>query len=101
MAGPGLRIPMEQNKIHHDEGYPLDLESYYDITMISNFRRSNSPSNRSKRRAHFSSSINEKAKLIFCTLFTPQENLRLWIPENIQKKECVYFIESSQLSDSG
>ncbi|KAG8135858.1 hypothetical protein E2320_008837 [Naja naja] len=62
MAGPGLRIPTELNKIHHDEGYPLDLESYYDITM---------------------------------------ENLRLWIPENIQKKECVYFIESSQLSDSG
>ncbi|ETE66218.1 Transient receptor potential cation channel subfamily M member 2, partial [Ophiophagus hannah] len=62
MAGPGLQIPTELNKIHHDEGYPLDLESYYDITM---------------------------------------ENLRLWIPENIQKKECVYFIESSQLSDSG
>ncbi|KAM3835803.1 LOW QUALITY PROTEIN: transient receptor potential cation channel subfamily M member 2 [Vipera latastei] len=89
MAGPGLRIPMEQNKIHYDEGYPLDLESYYDITMISNFRRSNSPSSRSKRRAHYSPSINEK------------ENLHLWIPENIQKKECVYFIESSQLSDSG
>uniref|UniRef100_A0A8C6XFP7 Transient receptor potential cation channel subfamily M member 2 n=1 Tax=Naja naja TaxID=35670 RepID=A0A8C6XFP7_NAJNA len=89
MAGPGLRIPTELNKIHHDEGYPLDLESYYDITMVSNFRRSNSPSNRSRRRAHFSPSINEK------------ENLRLWIPENIQKKECVYFIESSQLSDSG
>ncbi|XP_060539079.1 transient receptor potential cation channel subfamily M member 2 isoform X1 [Pantherophis guttatus] len=89
MAGPGLRIPMELNKIHHDEGYPLDLENYYDITMVSNFRRSISPSSRSKRRAHFSPSINEK------------ENLRLWIPENIQKKECVYFIESSQLSDSG
>ncbi|XP_026523525.1 transient receptor potential cation channel subfamily M member 2 [Notechis scutatus] len=89
MAGPGLRIPTELNKIHHDEGYPLDPESCYDITMVSNFRRSNSPSNRSRRRAHFSPSINEK------------ENLRLWIPENIQKKECVYFIESSQLSDSG
>ncbi|XP_025027088.1 transient receptor potential cation channel subfamily M member 2 [Python bivittatus] len=91
MAGPGLRIPTELNKIYHDEGdgYPVDLESYYDITMVSNFRRSNSTFTKSKRKAHFTPSTNEK------------ENLRSWIPENIQKKECVYFIESSQLSDSG
>ncbi|OXB58661.1 hypothetical protein ASZ78_003628 [Callipepla squamata] len=30
-----------------------------------------------------------------------QENLISWIPENIQKKECTYFVESSQTSDSG
>ncbi|XP_063162905.1 transient receptor potential cation channel subfamily M member 2 [Candoia aspera] len=91
MAGSGLQIPTELNKICHDEGdgYPVDLESYYDITMVSNFRRSNSTFSKSKRKAHFIPSTNEK------------ENLRSWIPENIQKKECIYFIESSQLSDSG
>uniref|UniRef100_A0A672V7V2 Transient receptor potential cation channel subfamily M member 2 n=1 Tax=Strigops habroptila TaxID=2489341 RepID=A0A672V7V2_STRHB len=31
----------------------------------------------------------------------PQENLISWIPENIRKKECTYFVESSQTSDSG
>uniref|UniRef100_A0A8C6YRI5 Transient receptor potential cation channel subfamily M member 2 n=1 Tax=Nothoprocta perdicaria TaxID=30464 RepID=A0A8C6YRI5_NOTPE len=31
----------------------------------------------------------------------PQENLISWIPENIRKKECMYFVESSQTSDSG
>lgn len=30
-----------------------------------------------------------------------QENLISWIPENIRKKECTYFVESSQTSDSG
>uniref|UniRef100_A0A8C0AMW0 Transient receptor potential cation channel subfamily M member 2 n=1 Tax=Buteo japonicus TaxID=224669 RepID=A0A8C0AMW0_9AVES len=29
------------------------------------------------------------------------ENLISWIPENIRKKECTYFVESSQTSDSG
>uniref|UniRef100_A0A8B9PZT3 Transient receptor potential cation channel subfamily M member 2 n=1 Tax=Apteryx owenii TaxID=8824 RepID=A0A8B9PZT3_APTOW len=29
------------------------------------------------------------------------ENLISWIPENIRKKECMYFVESSQTSDSG
>ncbi|XP_044531649.1 transient receptor potential cation channel subfamily M member 2 [Gracilinanus agilis] len=30
-----------------------------------------------------------------------RENLSSWIPENIRKKECVYFVESSKTSDSG
>uniref|UniRef100_A0A8D0EZ90 Transient receptor potential cation channel subfamily M member 2 n=1 Tax=Strix occidentalis caurina TaxID=311401 RepID=A0A8D0EZ90_STROC len=31
-----------------------------------------------------------------CFFLLPQENLISWIPENIQKKECTYFVESSQ-----
>lgn len=30
-----------------------------------------------------------------------QKNLSSWIPENIKKKECMYFVESSKLSDAG
>uniref|UniRef100_A0A8D2JAJ1 Transient receptor potential cation channel subfamily M member 2 n=1 Tax=Varanus komodoensis TaxID=61221 RepID=A0A8D2JAJ1_VARKO len=37
----------------------------------------------------------------FPCAFSLQENLSSWIPENIRKKECIYFIESSQMSDSG
>lgn len=36
------------------------------------------------------------------TVFHPQqENLSSWIPENIKKKECMYFMESPKLSDAG
>lgn len=34
-------------------------------------------------------------------LNSQQENLSSWIPENIKKKECVYFVESAKLSDAG
>ncbi|XP_045857855.1 transient receptor potential cation channel subfamily M member 2 isoform X2 [Meles meles] len=30
-----------------------------------------------------------------------QENLSSWVPQSIKKKECVYFVESSKLSDAG
>lgn len=30
-----------------------------------------------------------------------QKSLSSWIPENIKKKECMYFVESSKLSDAG
>uniref|UniRef100_A0A6J0T728 Transient receptor potential cation channel subfamily M member 2 isoform X2 n=2 Tax=Pogona vitticeps TaxID=103695 RepID=A0A6J0T728_9SAUR len=94
MAGPGRRIrtlPTELNKVCPDEGdgYPVYSRNYYDLDMVPNLRRSNSAFSKGKRRAHFTPSTNEK------------ENLSSWIPENIQKKECVYFIESSQMSDSG
>ncbi|XP_027441126.1 transient receptor potential cation channel subfamily M member 2 isoform X2 [Zalophus californianus] len=32
---------------------------------------------------------------------TKQENLSSWVPQNIKKKECMYFVESSKLSDAG
>ncbi|XP_060098023.1 transient receptor potential cation channel subfamily M member 2 isoform X3 [Heteronotia binoei] len=93
MAGPGRRIKTltsELNKVCPDEdGYSVYPKSYYDLDVVPNLRRSNSTFSKSKRRTHFTLSTNEK------------ENLSSWIPENIRKKECVYFIESSQMSDSG
>uniref|UniRef100_A0A670JDG5 Transient receptor potential cation channel subfamily M member 2 n=1 Tax=Podarcis muralis TaxID=64176 RepID=A0A670JDG5_PODMU len=71
------------------DGYPVYPRSYYDLDVVPNLRRSNSAFSKNKKRAHFNSGANEK------------ENLSTWIPENIRKKECVYFIEGSQMSDSG
>ncbi|XP_048362343.1 transient receptor potential cation channel subfamily M member 2 isoform X1 [Sphaerodactylus townsendi] len=94
MAGPGKRIKTvtsELNKVCPDEGdgYSVYPKSYYDLDVVPNLRRSNSTFSKSKRRTHFTLSTNEK------------ENLSSWIPENFRKKECVYYIESSQMSDSG
>ncbi|XP_076975263.1 transient receptor potential cation channel subfamily M member 2 isoform X2 [Tamandua tetradactyla] len=36
-----------------------------------------------------------------CPFYPQLENLSSWIPENIKKKECMYFVESSQVSDAG
>uniref|UniRef100_A0A2K5ELM0 Transient receptor potential cation channel subfamily M member 2 n=1 Tax=Aotus nancymaae TaxID=37293 RepID=A0A2K5ELM0_AOTNA len=60
-----------------------------DLGRASNLRRSNSSLFNSWRpQCPFGSS-------------DKQENLSSWIPENIKKKECVYFVESSKLSDAG
>lgn len=36
-----------------------------------------------------------------CPLCQLQGALCSWISENIKKKQCVYFVESARLSDSG
>ncbi|XP_037597956.1 transient receptor potential cation channel subfamily M member 2 isoform X5 [Cebus imitator] len=60
-----------------------------DLGMASNLRRSNSSLFKSwSPQCPFGSS-------------DKQENLSSWIPENIKKKECLYFVESSKLSDAG
>ncbi|XP_035138986.3 transient receptor potential cation channel subfamily M member 2 isoform X6 [Callithrix jacchus] len=59
-----------------------------DLGRASNLQRSNSSLFKSWRpQCPFGSS--------------DKENLSSWIPENIKKKECVYFVESSKLSDAG
>uniref|UniRef100_G1QP26 Transient receptor potential cation channel subfamily M member 2 n=1 Tax=Nomascus leucogenys TaxID=61853 RepID=G1QP26_NOMLE len=59
------------------------------LGRVSNLRRSNSSLFKSWRlQCPFGN--NDK-----------QESLSSWIPENIKKKECVYFVESSKLSDAG
>uniref|UniRef100_A0A8C4FHA6 Transient receptor potential cation channel subfamily M member 2 n=1 Tax=Catagonus wagneri TaxID=51154 RepID=A0A8C4FHA6_9CETA len=60
-----------------------------DVGMVPNPRRSNS-SLCKNRRSQFLFNNCEK-----------QANLSSWIPENIKKKECMYFVESSKLSDAG
>ncbi|XP_055975296.1 transient receptor potential cation channel subfamily M member 2 isoform X2 [Sorex fumeus] len=55
---------------------------------LDSLLRGNSSSSRSKRVAPPFSCANK-------------ENLSSWIPANISKKECVYFVESAKLSDAG
>ncbi|XP_012516997.1 PREDICTED: transient receptor potential cation channel subfamily M member 2 [Propithecus coquereli] len=72
-----------------EEGFGVQPRRMADLGRVSNLRRSNSSLSKSHRlQGPFGSS--EK-----------QENLSSWIPENIKKKECVYFVESSKLSDAG
>ncbi|KYO36053.1 transient receptor potential cation channel subfamily M member 2 isoform X1 [Alligator mississippiensis] len=60
-----------------------------DLDMVANLRHSNSSLSKGRRKSPSPMGTNEKG------------NLGMWIPENIRKKECIYFIESSQASDSG
>ncbi|XP_046294897.1 transient receptor potential cation channel subfamily M member 2 isoform X1 [Marmota monax] len=72
-----------------EEGFGVPPRRVADLGMLPHLRRSHSSLCKSRRlQCHLSSS--EK-----------QENLSSWIPENIKKKECLYFVESSKLSDAG
>ncbi|EAX09428.1 transient receptor potential cation channel subfamily M member 2 isoform 3 [Homo sapiens] len=72
-----------------EEGFEGLPRRVTDLGMVSNLRRSNSSLFKSWRlQCPFGN--NDK-----------QESLSSWIPENIKKKECVYFVESSKLSDAG
>nr|XP_009663409.1 PREDICTED: transient receptor potential cation channel subfamily M member 2 isoform X1 [Struthio camelus australis] len=84
-------LPSELNKVCPERGdsptmHPRKIS---DFEVVPNLRQSSSSISRSRRKAHFPTSSNEK------------ENLISWIPENIRKKECMYFVKSSQTSDSG
>nr|XP_054324859.1 transient receptor potential cation channel subfamily M member 2 isoform X2 [Pongo pygmaeus] len=72
-----------------EEGFEGLPRRVTDLGMVSNLRRSNSSLFKSWRlQCPFGN--NDK-----------RESLSSWIPENIKKKECVYFVESSKLSDAG
>ncbi|XP_067157599.1 transient receptor potential cation channel subfamily M member 2 [Apteryx mantelli] len=84
-------LPSELNKVCPERGdspttYPRRMS---DFEVVPNLRQSSSSVSKSRRKAHFPTGSNEN------------ENLISWIPENIRKKECMYFVESSQTSDSG
>ncbi|XP_058667897.1 transient receptor potential cation channel subfamily M member 2 [Ammospiza nelsoni] len=84
-------LPSELNKVCPERGdepatHPSKMS---DFEVVPNLQQSSSSVSRSRRKAHFPAGSNEK------------ENLISWIPENIRKKECTYFVESSQMSDSG
>ncbi|XP_021112017.1 transient receptor potential cation channel subfamily M member 2 isoform X1 [Heterocephalus glaber] len=72
-----------------EDGFGVQPRRVVDLGLVPNLRRSNSSLCKSRRlQCPFSSSAK-------------QEHLSSWIPENIKKKECVYFVESSKLSDAG
>ncbi|XP_075793428.1 transient receptor potential cation channel subfamily M member 2 isoform X2 [Pelodiscus sinensis] len=83
-------LPLELNGVFPEEedGYMVHPKSC-DLEMVPNLRHNNRGFCKSRRKARFATDNNEK------------ENLSSWIPENIRKKECVYFVESSLMSDTG
>ncbi|KAM5275432.1 transient receptor potential cation channel subfamily M member 2 isoform 10-T14 [Hipposideros larvatus] len=72
-----------------EEGFGVQPRKVTDLGSAPNLRRNNS-SLCKKRRPQYLFNSCEK-----------QENLSSWIPENIKKKECMYFVESCKLSDAG
>ncbi|KAM7132576.1 transient receptor potential cation channel subfamily M member 2 isoform 3-T3 [Molossus nigricans] len=72
-----------------EEGFGVQSRRVADLGLVPHLRRSNSSLCRNRRSQYLFSSCEK------------QENLSSWIPENIKKKECVYFVESSKLSDAG
>ncbi|XP_049483681.1 transient receptor potential cation channel subfamily M member 2 isoform X1 [Panthera uncia] len=72
-----------------EEAFGAQPRRVADLGTVPSLRRSNS-SLRKVRRSQNLFGNSEK-----------QENLSSWIPDNIKKKECMYFVESSKLSDAG
>nr|XP_060496568.1 transient receptor potential cation channel subfamily M member 2-like [Panthera onca]XP_060496569.1 transient receptor potential cation channel subfamily M member 2-like [Panthera onca]XP_060496570.1 transient receptor potential cation channel subfamily M member 2-like [Panthera onca]XP_060496571.1 transient receptor potential cation channel subfamily M member 2-like [Panthera onca]XP_060496572.1 transient receptor potential cation channel subfamily M member 2-like [Panthera onca]XP_0604965 len=72
-----------------EEAFGVQPRRVADLGTVPSLRRSNS-SLRKVRRSQNLFGNSEK-----------QENLSSWIPDNIKKKECMYFVESSKLSDAG
>ncbi|XP_029794679.1 transient receptor potential cation channel subfamily M member 2 isoform X3 [Suricata suricatta] len=72
-----------------EEGFGVPPRRVADPGVVPNLRRSNSSLCKVRRSQNLFGN-SEK-----------QENLSSWIPENIKKKECVYFVESAKLSDAG
>ncbi|XP_036094011.1 transient receptor potential cation channel subfamily M member 2 isoform X3 [Rousettus aegyptiacus] len=72
-----------------EEGFGAQPTWGTDLGPVLNLQRSSS-SLCKKRGLQFLLDSSEK-----------QKSLSSWIPENIKKKECVYFVESPKLSDAG
>ncbi|NWX25909.1 TRPM2 protein, partial [Notiomystis cincta] len=94
-------LPSELNKVCPERGddpatHPRKMS---DFEVVPNLQQSSSSVSKSRRKAHFPTGSNEKASSGGAG--RGHENLISWIPENIRKKECTYFVESSQTSDSG
>ncbi|XP_036207757.1 transient receptor potential cation channel subfamily M member 2 isoform X1 [Myotis myotis] len=74
-----------------EDGFGVQPRRVADLGRVPSLQRSSSSLCRGRsRRSQYAFSSCEK-----------QENLSSWIPENIKKKECMYFVESSKLSDAG
>ncbi|XP_032986871.1 transient receptor potential cation channel subfamily M member 2 isoform X2 [Rhinolophus ferrumequinum] len=71
----------------HEEGFGVQPRRVADLGLAPNLWRSSS--SLCKKRSQYLVNSCEK------------ENLSSWIPENIKKKECMYFVECCKLSDAG
>ncbi|XP_057553816.1 transient receptor potential cation channel subfamily M member 2 isoform X2 [Hippopotamus amphibius kiboko] len=87
---------MELGLLRHPDGASRQEDCFgarrgtgADVGTVPNLRRSNSSLCRNRRSQYLFGNCEK------------QGNLSSWIPENVKKKECVYFVESSKLSDAG
>nr|XP_031316590.1 transient receptor potential cation channel subfamily M member 2 isoform X1 [Camelus dromedarius]XP_031316591.1 transient receptor potential cation channel subfamily M member 2 isoform X1 [Camelus dromedarius]XP_031316592.1 transient receptor potential cation channel subfamily M member 2 isoform X1 [Camelus dromedarius]XP_031316593.1 transient receptor potential cation channel subfamily M member 2 isoform X1 [Camelus dromedarius] len=72
-----------------EEGFGGQPRKVVNGGMAPHLRRSNSSLCKSKRSQFLFGNCDK------------QGNLSSWIPKNIKKKECMYFVESPKLSDAG
>uniref|UniRef100_A0A8C4L049 Transient receptor potential cation channel subfamily M member 2 n=1 Tax=Equus asinus asinus TaxID=83772 RepID=A0A8C4L049_EQUAS len=72
-----------------EEGFGGQPRRVADLGAGPNLRRSDSSLPKNRRSQYLLGNCEK------------QKNLSSWIPENIKKKECMYFVESSKLSDAG
>ncbi|CAM9306625.1 unnamed protein product [Bubo scandiacus] len=116
MAVRGRRtkvLPSELNKVCPERGDnpAMHPRTMSDFEVVPNLHQSSSSGLKEQAEGTFPHRSNEKASSGGAGRrggwshsndpTTKSENLISWIPENIQKKECTYFVESSQTSDSG
>ncbi|XP_065798979.1 transient receptor potential cation channel subfamily M member 2 isoform X3 [Muntiacus reevesi] len=79
----------DQASSREEDSFGVQPRRVADLAMVPNLRWS-STSLCKNRRSQYLFSNCEK-----------QGNLSSWIPDNIKKKECIYFVESSKPSDAG
>ncbi|XP_040842632.1 transient receptor potential cation channel subfamily M member 2 isoform X2 [Ochotona curzoniae] len=76
--------------LEQEEGFGVQPGSVSDVEVALNPQQRKSSLGKGRRSQH-SSGCSKELQGALCS----------WISENIKKKQCVYFVESARLSDSG
>ncbi|XP_020739237.2 transient receptor potential cation channel subfamily M member 2 isoform X1 [Odocoileus virginianus] len=79
----------DQASSREEDSFGVQPRRVADLAMVPNLRRSSTSLCRNRRSQRLFSNCEK------------QGNLSSWIPDNIKKKECIYFVESSKPSDAG
>lgn len=79
----------DQASSREEDSFGVRPRRVADLAMVPNLQWSSTSLCRNRRSQHLFSNCEK------------QRNLSSWIPDNIKKKECIYFVESSKPSDAG
>ncbi|KAB0359104.1 hypothetical protein FD754_003260 [Muntiacus muntjak] len=79
----------DQASSREEDSFGVQPRRVADLAMVPNLRWSSTSLCKNRRSQNLFSNCEK------------QGNLSSWIPDNIKKKECIYFVESSKLSDAG
>uniref|UniRef100_A0A8C6DTH7 Transient receptor potential cation channel subfamily M member 2 n=1 Tax=Moschus moschiferus TaxID=68415 RepID=A0A8C6DTH7_MOSMO len=79
----------DQASSREEDSFGVQPRRVADLAMVPNLQQSSTSLCRSRKSQYLFSNCEKKG------------NLSSWIPDNIKKKECMYFVESSKLSDAG